>query len=113
VVTIAYMLSAVALLYRTLGSSQAMKAAWWEDLLGLLPPIAFLVSDRFRGRDPTPGFPYGYHRATSLAYLSASLALFTLGGFIRTTRRPSWRASSTRPSGWSSRSASGRCGWAG
>lgn len=76
------MLSAVALLYLTLGSSQAMKAAWWEDLLGLLPPIAFLVSDRFRDRDPTPRFPYGYHRATSLAYLSASLALFTLGGFI-------------------------------
>jgi cation diffusion facilitator family transporter len=80
--TIAYMVSAVALLYLTLGSSQAMKAAWWEDLLGLLPPIAFLVSNRFRDRDPTPRFPYGYHRATSLAYLSASLTLFTLGGFI-------------------------------
>jgi hypothetical protein len=55
--TIAYMVSAVGLLYLTLGSSQAMKAAWWEDLLGLLPPIAFLLSDRFRDRDPTPRFP--------------------------------------------------------
>jgi cation diffusion facilitator family transporter len=80
--TIAYMVSAVGLLYLTLGGSQAMKAAWWEDLLGLLPPIALLLSDRFCDRDPTPRFPYGYHRATSLAYLSASLALFTLGGFI-------------------------------
>ena len=80
--TIAYMVSAVVLLYLTLGSSQAMKAAWWEDLLGLLPPIAFLLSNRFRDRDPSPRFPYGYHRATSLAYLSAALALFALGGYI-------------------------------
>lgn len=80
--TIAYMVSAVVLLYLTLGSSQAMKAAWWEDLLGLLPPVAFLLSDRFRDRDPTERFPYGYHRATSLAYLSAALALFALGGYI-------------------------------
>jgi divalent metal cation (Fe/Co/Zn/Cd) transporter len=59
-----------------------MKAAWWEDLLGLLPPAAFLLSDRFRDRDPTPHFPYGFHRVTSLAYLSAALALFALGGYI-------------------------------
>jgi divalent metal cation (Fe/Co/Zn/Cd) transporter len=111
--TIAYMLSAVALLYLTLGSSQAMKAAWWEDLLGLLPPIAFLVSDRFRDRDPTPRFPYGYHRATSLAYLSASLALFTLGGFILYDSASKLARFEHRPSGWWSRSASGRCGWAG
>jgi hypothetical protein len=45
--TIAYMVSAVALLYLALGGSQAMKAAWWEDLLGLLPPAAFLLSYRF------------------------------------------------------------------
>jgi divalent metal cation (Fe/Co/Zn/Cd) transporter len=57
--TIAYMVSAVGLLYLTLGGSQAMKAAWWEDLLGLLPPIALLLSDRFCDRDPTPRFPYG------------------------------------------------------
>ena len=76
------MVSAVVLLYLTLGSSQAMKAAWWEDLLGLLPPAAFLLSDRFRDRDPTPHFPYGFHRVTSLAYLSAALALLALGGYI-------------------------------
>jgi hypothetical protein len=35
--TIAYLLSAVAVLYLTLGSSQAMKAAWAEDILSLLP----------------------------------------------------------------------------
>jgi hypothetical protein len=39
--TIAYLLSAIVALYLTLGSSQAMKAAWAEDILSLLPPVAF------------------------------------------------------------------------
>ncbi len=34
--TLVYMLSAVVLLALTLGQSQAMKAAWIEDLLSLL-----------------------------------------------------------------------------
>jgi hypothetical protein len=29
------------LLYFVLGSSQAMKAAWVEDILGMFPPVAF------------------------------------------------------------------------
>jgi hypothetical protein len=51
--TIAYLLSAVAVLYVTLGNSQAMKAAWAEDILSLLPPIAFLIAARVRRRSPT------------------------------------------------------------
>jgi hypothetical protein len=43
-ITIAYMLSAVVPLALTLGQSQAMKAAWIEDLLSLLPPAAFLIA---------------------------------------------------------------------
>jgi divalent metal cation (Fe/Co/Zn/Cd) transporter len=73
-----------------ISKGRELKAAWWEDLLGLLPPIAFLVSDQFRDRDPTPRFLYGYHRATSLAYLSAILALFTLGAASR-LRAVDWR----------------------
>jgi cation diffusion facilitator family transporter len=80
--SILYLLSAVVLLYFTLGSSQAMKAAWVEDILGLTPPIAFLVASRVRNRTPNDRFPYGYHRATSIAYLCASVALLALGAFI-------------------------------
>jgi cation diffusion facilitator family transporter len=81
-VSIVYLLSAIVLLYFTLGSSQAMKAAWVEDILGLTPPIAFLVASRVRRRKPNDRFPYGYHRATSIAYLCASVALLALGAFI-------------------------------
>jgi cation diffusion facilitator family transporter len=79
---IAYLLSAGVLLYFTLGSSQAMKAAWVEDILGLLPPTAFLIASRVRRWPPNGRFPYGYHRVTSIAFLTASLALLALGAFI-------------------------------
>ena len=51
--TIAYLLSAVVLLGLVLGNSQAMKTAWAEDLLSLIPPIAFLVALRLNVR-PRP-----------------------------------------------------------
>jgi cation diffusion facilitator family transporter len=81
-ITIVYLLSAIVLLYFTLGNSQAMKAAWIEDILGLTPPIAFLIASRVRNRAPNDRFPYGYHRATAIAYLVASVALLALGAFI-------------------------------
>jgi cation diffusion facilitator family transporter len=81
-ITLAYMLSAVVLLFLTLGQSQAMKAAWIEDLLSLLPPAAFLIASRLRNRDPSTKFPWGMHRAVSVAYVFASLALLTMGGYV-------------------------------
>jgi cation diffusion facilitator family transporter len=80
--SILYLLSAIVVLYFTLGSSQAMKATWIEDILGLTPPIAFLVASRVRNRKPDDRFPYGYHRATSIAYLCSAVALLALGAFI-------------------------------
>jgi cation diffusion facilitator family transporter len=81
-ITIAYMLSAVVLLFLTLGQSQAMKAAWIEDLLSLLPPAAFLIASRLRKRDPSEKFPWGMHRAVSVAYVFAALALLVMGGYV-------------------------------
>ncbi|MDQ2676249.1 MAG: cation diffusion facilitator family transporter [Actinomycetota bacterium] len=80
--TIGYMLSVIVLLYFTLGQSQAMKAAWIEDILTLFPPMAFLVASRFRYRPPTERFSFGYHRAISIAYLISAFCLAFLGLFI-------------------------------
>lgn len=80
--TIAYLVSAIILLYLVLGSSQAMKAAWAEDIISLVPPLAFLVAARFYNRAPSDEFPYGYHRAFSVAHLCAALALLGMGGFL-------------------------------
>jgi cation diffusion facilitator family transporter len=80
--TLAYMLSAIVLLFLTLGQSQAMKAAWIEDLLSLLPPAAFLIASRLRNRDPSAKFPWGLHRSVSIGYLFAALALLVMGSFV-------------------------------
>jgi cation diffusion facilitator family transporter len=81
-ITIVYLLSAVFFIYLTLGSSQAMKTAWFEDLLSLIPASVFLIAARIRDREPNERFPYGYHRVVSIAYLCASLALFGMGSFL-------------------------------
>jgi cation diffusion facilitator family transporter len=80
--TIAYLVSAVILLALVLGSSQAMKTAWIEDLLSLIPPIAFLLAMRFNSRPPTRRFPYGFHRIVSIAHLCSALALFVMGTYL-------------------------------
>ena len=80
--TFAYMASAVVLLALVLGSSQAMKTAWLEDLLGLIPPVAFLVAARFNTRGPTARFPYGFHRIVSVGHLCSALALFVMGAYL-------------------------------
>jgi cation diffusion facilitator family transporter len=81
-ITIAYMLTAIAFLAVTLGQSQAMKAAWIEDLLSLLPPAAFLIASRIRKRDADAKFPWGLHRSVSIAYVFAALALLAMGLFV-------------------------------
>jgi cation diffusion facilitator family transporter len=80
--SIVYLLTAITAIYFTLGSSQAMKGAWLEDMLSLAPPIAFLVAARVRYKRPNRDFPYGYHRAVEVSYLVAALALLSLGLFL-------------------------------
>jgi divalent metal cation (Fe/Co/Zn/Cd) transporter len=80
--SIAYLLSAIAVLFVVMGSSQAMKAAWIEDILSLLPPLAFLIAGRVRRRRPDERFPWGYHRAVGVAYLVASAAILLLGSYV-------------------------------
>lgn len=82
ILTIAYLVTVIASMYLVMGSSQAMRTAWIEDLLSLLPPIAFLIAEPFRNRPSTEHFPYGYHRIISIAFLISSAALFAMGGFL-------------------------------
>lgn len=82
VLTIIYLISATIVLYLTLGSSQAMRAAWFEDLLSLIPPIVFLIASRIDDRDPGRRFPFGLHRATSIGHLASGLALLLMGLYL-------------------------------
>lgn len=80
--TLAFLAVAITLVFLVMGSSQAMKAAWVEDLLSLAPPIAFLVAVKIVNRPPTAKYPYGYHRSVGVAHLVAGVALFTMGAFL-------------------------------
>jgi len=81
-VSLALMATVIVAIYLTMGSSQTMKAAWIEDLLSLVPPIAFLVSAHWWDRAPNDEFPYGYHRSASIAFLAGAVALTIFGLFI-------------------------------
>ncbi|WP_157007319.1 cation transporter [Agromyces laixinhei] len=80
--TLGYLAISIVLVYFVIGSSQAMKAAWIEDLLSLAPPIAFLVAIRIVNRRPTDRYPYGFHRSIGVAHLVAGVALFAMGTFL-------------------------------
>lgn len=81
-ISIFFVLSIVAVMYLTMGSSQAMKMALLEDLLALIPPTVFLVAMRMRKRPPDEQHPYGYSRAILLAFLAAAMAIFMFGLFM-------------------------------
>ena len=81
-VTLIYLISVVVVMYLTMGSSQAMKSAWLEDVLSLLPSIAFLISSRINSKSPNKKFRYGYHRVFSIAFLSGAIGLLGMGLFL-------------------------------
>lgn len=80
--TIGFLAVTVTLVFLVLGNSQAMKAAWIEDMLSFIPPLAFLVAVRFNRRAPTPRHPYGFHRSVGVGHLVAAVALCAMGGYL-------------------------------
>lgn len=81
-ITIAFFASAVTVIGITSGASQAMKAAWIEDLLAFVPPIAFLITAKKRHKDPDEEHPYGHHRVVGIAFAASAMALLFLGTMI-------------------------------
>lgn len=78
--TIGYTSVTIVVIAFVLGGSQAMKTAWIEDMLSLIPQVAFLVSLLFIRRAPTSGFPFGLHRVMGIGHLVAGVALLAVGG---------------------------------
>ncbi|HEX2196193.1 MAG TPA: cation transporter [Actinomycetota bacterium] len=81
-VTLLYLASAIVFIRLTMGASQAMKVAWLEDMLSLIPAVAFLIASRVRNRAPDERHPYGWHRAISIAYLISAVALLVMGAVL-------------------------------
>lgn len=77
--TIGYTSLTIVLIALVMGESQAMKTAWVEDMLSLIPQIAFLIALLYRRRPTTRIHPYGRHRAMGVGHLVAGVALFAVG----------------------------------
>lgn len=45
-VTIGFVIVTIVLVGAVAGQSQAMRSAWVEDMLSLVPPLAFLIASR-------------------------------------------------------------------
>lgn len=80
--TLAYLVTSIGVLYLVMGSSQAMKTQWLDDFVSMVAPTAFLVTTWIAARPASPEYPYGHHRAVSIGYLVASLALAGIGLFL-------------------------------
>jgi cation diffusion facilitator family transporter len=81
-ISVTFLVSIIAVIGIVMGSSEAMKAVWVEDVISLVPPIAFLIGARYRGRNPTDEYPYGYRRAALVAYQASAVALLGFGIYI-------------------------------
>lgn len=77
--TIAYTSVTIALIALVVGNSQAMRTAWIEDMLSLIPQFAFLIALLFVRRRPTVKHPYGLHRVMGIGHLVAGVALLAVG----------------------------------
>lgn len=74
------LLSAVSvMMYAVMGGSQAMKTALIEDVLSLLPPLAFLVACRFQHPPVDDDYINGRARAFDINFLISAVALTGFG----------------------------------
>ncbi len=80
--TIGLQVGVTVMMFFVLGSSQAMKTAWIEDVMGLVPPIAFLVAAWFARKPPDDEWLNGRYRAFDVAFLVSAVALTLVGLFL-------------------------------
>jgi len=78
-ISLIYLATAILLMALVLSTSQAMKTAWIEDILSLIPPLSFIISSGIYTLPSNDEFPYGYHRVSTIAFLISAVALCAIG----------------------------------
>ena len=81
-ITLAYQITAAALLGAVAGGSQAVKTEWLENALAVIPPVGVLLTYRFENKPSDERRPFGYHRAGTVAFLAAAFVLAGIGTFL-------------------------------
>ncbi len=81
-ITIVFSIISGYLLYLVMGNSQLLKTELMDAALSCIPPIAFLVANKICWRKPDAKYPYGYHRAVSIAFLISATTLLGMGALL-------------------------------
>ncbi|GGJ61199.1 cation diffusion facilitator family transporter [Glutamicibacter ardleyensis] len=81
-ISIGYAACTITLVALVVGNSQAMRTAWVEDMLSVLPQVAFLTAGIYVRKSRRPTHPYGYHRTMSAGHLVAGVALLAIGALL-------------------------------
>jgi len=81
-ISIAYILSTIAMLFMVMSGSQALKTEMTGEFLSLIPPTLFLIGDRISRRPPNRRYPFGHERAVSAGYVGAATALLLVGLYL-------------------------------
>ena len=77
--SLTYTASAAVLMYLTMGTSQAMRTNFFDDVISM---VRRLPSCSPSGSPSSVRFPYAFHTSVSIGYLTASLALLAMGSFL-------------------------------
>lgn len=80
--SIVYVISTIVVMGMAAGNSQAMKTVWFDDILGLIPPVSFLIGTVVSRRRATAEHPYGFLRAPMVGHLANALTLIGFGVFL-------------------------------
>lgn len=81
-ISIGYAAATITTVALVVGNSQAMRTAWIEDMLSVLPQAAFLIAGIYVRKSRRPTHPYGYHRTMSAGHLVAGVALLAIGAIL-------------------------------
>ena len=84
-ITVVYLVSVAVIMYLASGNSQAMEAAWIEDVVSIFPAIVFLIASKIHQKPATDRFPYGFQKAFTVAFVGAAIALLVLGLYALVT----------------------------
>jgi divalent metal cation (Fe/Co/Zn/Cd) transporter len=77
--TIGLLVAITVMMFLVMGQSQAMKAAWVEDVLSLVPPLAILVAAKVSRKRPDEEYVNGHARAFDVTFLVSAVALGGVG----------------------------------
>jgi divalent metal cation (Fe/Co/Zn/Cd) transporter len=80
--TIFYQIVAAAIVLFLAGNSQSMKTEWFENALAIVPPLGVLLTYHTENKNQDVKRPFGYHRASTVAFVAAAFALAGIGTFL-------------------------------